>query len=262
MQIRLCVAGSSRSSSARTVAPGNLPVRSAPPPSLQRPHCANVASAARRCASREGRGQLRSIPTPPPQKYKTNPIPPQPSQSHPFAETHSAHFPSAAPLRFSNSVLSSCSFVLCVAPPPPSILQNEPKCAGKAGEVLHMKEMYSQGPANQTGPESCVTARKDGREALTGAHAGWVLSLESVLVPGADAHLGERKATRAGSSSREPVRPGGARDPRHAWTHLAQAAFAVCRTEATASDGSREIPASAQAAPVARIVNPSEGVRR
>ena len=135
-------------------------------------------------------------------------------------------------------------------------------CAGKAGEVLHMKEMYSQGPANQTGPESCVYARKDMGEALTGVRAGWPSSLASVQVPGADAHMGERKATRAGSPAREPARPGGAVDPMHARTHLAWTAPAVHRAEVTPPDGSREIPSLTGPQGPARIANPSKGARR
>ena len=39
-----------------------------------------------------------------------------------------------------------------------------------------MKELYGEGPASHTDPESCVVSRKAGHEALTGAHAGGVLS--------------------------------------------------------------------------------------
>jgi len=41
-----------------------------------------------------------------------------------------------------------------------------------------MKESYRKGVANRPDPESCATHRKMRREALTGAHAGWVLSPE------------------------------------------------------------------------------------
>jgi hypothetical protein len=41
-----------------------------------------------------------------------------------------------------------------------------------------MREPYRKGVASHPVPESCVASRKTGREALTGAHAGWVLSLE------------------------------------------------------------------------------------
>jgi len=50
-----------------------------------------------------------------------------------------------------------------------------------------MKESYIEGIANHDDPESFATARKDGREALTGVRAGWVLSRENGLPQGADA---------------------------------------------------------------------------
>jgi len=41
-----------------------------------------------------------------------------------------------------------------------------------------MKEPYSEGLANHTDPESCAGAREGAGEALTGVHAGRVLSCE------------------------------------------------------------------------------------
>ena len=41
-----------------------------------------------------------------------------------------------------------------------------------------MKEPHIEGLATHDDPESCAVARKDGGEALTGAHTGWVLSRE------------------------------------------------------------------------------------
>ena len=41
-----------------------------------------------------------------------------------------------------------------------------------------MKEPYGEGLATHTDPESCVGVREGVVEALTGAHAGWVLSRE------------------------------------------------------------------------------------
>jgi hypothetical protein len=43
-----------------------------------------------------------------------------------------------------------------------------------------MKEPYRKGLASHPVPESCVASRKTGREALTGAQAGWVLSCEII----------------------------------------------------------------------------------
>jgi hypothetical protein len=50
-----------------------------------------------------------------------------------------------------------------------------------------MKELYGEGPASHTDPESCVVSRKAGHEALTGAHAGGVLSREIAGNQDADA---------------------------------------------------------------------------
>src|SRR5438874_3940679 len=44
-----------------------------------------------------------------------------------------------------------------------------------------MKEPHGEGLASHTDPESCVVSREAGHEALTGAHAGGVLSRE---IPG------------------------------------------------------------------------------
>jgi hypothetical protein len=41
-----------------------------------------------------------------------------------------------------------------------------------------MKEPYSEGFANHTGPESCAGTRESAGEALTGVHTGRVLSCE------------------------------------------------------------------------------------
>ena len=50
-----------------------------------------------------------------------------------------------------------------------------------------MKESHVEGLAAHSGPESCVVARKDHGEALTGVRAGRVLSRESESLRGADA---------------------------------------------------------------------------
>ena len=42
-----------------------------------------------------------------------------------------------------------------------------------------MKESYGEGVATHTDPESCAVVREGGGEALTGAHAGRVLSREN-----------------------------------------------------------------------------------
>jgi hypothetical protein len=50
-----------------------------------------------------------------------------------------------------------------------------------------MKESYGEDRASHTDPESCMVARKGGREALTGACAGELLSRDMMMVRGADA---------------------------------------------------------------------------
>ncbi len=57
-----------------------------------------------------------------------------------------------------------------------------------------MKEPYGEGLAPHTGPASCVGDREGVGEALTGVHAGWVLSRERIRIRGADpvGHWGRR----------------------------------------------------------------------
>ena len=56
-----------------------------------------------------------------------------------------------------------------------------------------MKESYGEGVATHTGPESCVAARKDRGEALTGEGAGRVFSRERAILRDADAVGGRRR---------------------------------------------------------------------
>ena len=49
-----------------------------------------------------------------------------------------------------------------------------------------MKESYGEGLGSHPDPESCVAGREARGEALTGAHAGEVLSSESTVYQGAD----------------------------------------------------------------------------
>ena len=77
-----------------------------------------------------------------------------------------------------------------------------------------MKESYGEGLATHTGPESCVVARKDEDEALTGGKAGRVLSREMTwpvasprVLRGADA------VRRSGRPHRTPRQREGRPDP-------------------------------------------------
>jgi len=80
-----------------------------------------------------------------------------------------------------------------------------------------MKEPYGEGLASRTGPESCAVNREAGREALTGAHAGGVLSREMLGTQGADAVGVARKATLEKAILRAFSGPCEVEDPRHAW---------------------------------------------
>ena len=83
-----------------------------------------------------------------------------------------------------------------------------------------MKEPDDEGLANHIGPESCADVRKDGGEALTGGHVGWVLSREIPKRPGCRRRENRRKATLRPTLLRVGRRPCAVEDPRHAWTHL------------------------------------------
>ncbi len=91
-----------------------------------------------------------------------------------------------------------------------------------------MKESYGEGVATHTGPESCVVARKDDGEALTGGRAGRVLSREIQdprvkprALRGADA-VGEAEGHTGAPPSQGALGPRAVRDPAHARTHLAR----------------------------------------
>jgi len=78
---------------------------------------------------------------------------------------------------------------------------------------------YSEGPANYTGPESCVDICEDEGEALTGERIGQPLSREKSFDPGADA-LDNAEGNRGGALSRAPSRP--------AWSETLACADALC----------------------------------
>ena len=83
-----------------------------------------------------------------------------------------------------------------------------------------MKESYGEGLATHTGPESCGVDREVHDEALTGVHAGRVLSREIVLTSGCRCSGTRQKAIPASSTSREDTGPRAVVDPWHAWKHL------------------------------------------
>lgn len=54
-----------------------------------------------------------------------------------------------------------------------------------------MKELYVEGLANHNDRESCADVSNGVREALTAAHAGWVLSPENLFFQSADTVLSD-----------------------------------------------------------------------
>jgi hypothetical protein len=79
-----------------------------------------------------------------------------------------------------------------------------------------MEEPYGEGLASHTDPESCVASREAGREALTGAHVGGVLSREMPEIRMPTLSIW-RKATLVGALIASTYRTCEVEDPRHAW---------------------------------------------
>jgi RNA-directed DNA polymerase len=71
-----------------------------------------------------------------------------------------------------------------------------------------MREPDIEGVAIHGVPESCGVARKDGVEALTGVHAGWVLSRETSGRFRTPTFLNQRQATRGRPRARGLTRSG------------------------------------------------------
>ena len=83
-----------------------------------------------------------------------------------------------------------------------------------------MKESYGEDLASHTDPESCTVAREGGREALTGACAGELLSREIIRVRGADAVPVSGRPHPIPRSWQEVWGPRAVEDPQHAQKHL------------------------------------------
>ena len=66
------------------------------------------------------------------------------------------------------------------------------------GMRMGMREPYVEDLASHGGPESCVGDPRGRSEALTGVHAGRLLSLENSIVQGADAVVGAEGNTAGG----------------------------------------------------------------
>lgn len=116
-----------------------------------------------------------------------------------------------------------------------------------------MKESYGEGIASHTGPKSCVSVRKGEGEALTGVHAGPVLSRVIVAPPqggllrGADVFEDSGRPHRERRHGKAFADPARSRDPAHAWKHLF---------------GNREIPRASAADEAADRIGKSQDARR
>jgi RNA-directed DNA polymerase len=110
-----------------------------------------------------------------------------------------------------------------------------------------MKESYAEGLATHSGLESCGASREGSVEALTGVHAGRVLSRERSKVRDADA-VGIAEGTTATHRHRE-MRPGPARSQ-------------TPRTYGNTSHENREVLGSPAADGAAGRVGKSKDARR
>lgn len=116
-----------------------------------------------------------------------------------------------------------------------------------------MRVSYGEGLASHTGSESCVGVQEGVREALTGVRAGWVSSLENVVVRSADGLRPSEGNTGRIAIARSLRAPRGLRP--HARTQ------APHKGGCNLPFGSREIPGLTEALASARAVNP-KGARR
>ena len=110
-----------------------------------------------------------------------------------------------------------------------------------------MKESHGEGVATHTDPESCVTVREDGREALTGERAGRVFSRERHILRDADA---------VGAGGRQH------RIRRYSKAYLSPARSQTPSTQGSTSHGNREIPRSPRKNDALGRIGKSQDVRR
>lgn len=117
-----------------------------------------------------------------------------------------------------------------------------------------MKVSCNQGVASQVGPESCVGGREVISEALTGESAGRVLSLENVILWGADAVTSGGRPQRSFRHREERSRP--------TWSQTLRTHRSTSQGRQSLPFGSREIPGLTWACAQARAVNSKEARRR
>jgi len=117
-----------------------------------------------------------------------------------------------------------------------------------------MKESYGEGVANHTGPESGITVREDGGEALTGERTGRVLSREI------NAPWRELRVLRGADAVEVSGRPRRARRYREARRDPARSK--TPRMCGRTSHGNREIPRPSPARVAGGRIGKSKDVRR
>jgi hypothetical protein len=117
-----------------------------------------------------------------------------------------------------------------------------------------VKVSHVEGIANHDGLESCGAARKDGDEALTEEHAGWVLSRENMTL------LHKQQALQGADALEISGRQH--RVHRYRKVRLDPARSETPSKHGTTLRGNREIPrSSAGESPADRIGKP-KGIRR
>jgi RNA-directed DNA polymerase len=106
-----------------------------------------------------------------------------------------------------------------------------------------MEESYGEDMASHTGPESCGGGREAAAEALTGVRAGWVSSLESHLIQGADTVTNAGRQHRTGRKRLASPGPAGSKTPcTHGNTSRQRQGQAFVSESSQLSHGSREVP--------------------
>jgi hypothetical protein len=119
-----------------------------------------------------------------------------------------------------------------------------------------MKVLRNKGVASHVGPESCGNGREVVVEALTGESAGRVLSLENLVVRGADVFASGGRQQRTIRHRKDRSHP--------AWSKAPCTHRSISQESQSLSFGSREIPGLAWKGGMViqvRAVNP-EGERR
>jgi hypothetical protein len=83
-----------------------------------------------------------------------------------------------------------------------------------------MQEPHEKGVAHHLDPESWVTVREGGRQALTGARTGWAIEPRNCLVRGADAVAGSGRQHRGCRVAQGGLGPREVLEPEHVRKHL------------------------------------------